>query len=94
MKSSKDRPCYKTCERLWGKIILGKILVFSLRILYNVFMRRKTNKTEVRNIQLSGGSYYVTLPIEIVRKLGWKERQKVVIRSTAGNKIEIKDWKK
>ena len=57
-------------------------------------MRRKTNKTEVRNIQQSGGSYYVTLPIEIVRKLGWKERQKVVIRSTAGNKIEIKDWKK
>ena len=53
---------------------------------------RKLNKTEVRNIQKSGGSYYVTLPIEIVRKLGWRERQKVVVNLKPGKKIEIKDW--
>lgn len=49
---------------------------------------------EIRNLQKSKGSYYVTLPIEIIRKLGWKERQKVVIRSIPGKRIEIKDWKK
>jgi len=55
---------------------------------------RKTNKTEVRNIQKSSGSYYITLPIGIIRKFGWKERQKVTVRPKPGKKIEIKDWKK
>ncbi|HLP86783.1 MAG TPA: AbrB/MazE/SpoVT family DNA-binding domain-containing protein [Candidatus Paceibacterota bacterium] len=50
-------------------------------------------KTNIRNIQKAGGSYFVTLPIEVVRELGWKEKQKVVITKTAGKKIEIKDWK-
>ena len=54
---------------------------------------RKTNQTNIRNIQKSGGSYCVTLPIEVVRGLGWKEKQKVVINRVAGKKIEIKDWK-
>jgi len=55
---------------------------------------RKTNKTEIRNIQQSGGSYYITIPIGIIRKFGWKERQKVVVRAKARKLIEIKDWKK
>jgi len=42
----------------------------------------------------SGGSYYITLPIGIVRKFGWKERQKVTVRPMPGKKVEIKDWKK
>jgi len=54
---------------------------------------RKTNQTEVRKIQKSGGSYYVILPIGVVRELGWQEKQKVVIRKVPGKKIEIKDWK-
>ena len=54
---------------------------------------RKLNQTNIRNIQKSGGSYYVTLPIEVIRDLGWKERQKVVIKKVSGKKIEIKDWK-
>ena len=54
---------------------------------------RKTNKTEVRNIQQSRGSYYITLPIGIIRKFGWKERQKVTVRAKAGKKIEIRDWR-
>lgn len=51
------------------------------------------NKTNTRSIQKLGGSYYVTLPIELVRELGWKEKQKVVITKALGKKIEIKDWK-
>lgn len=35
----------------------------------------------------------LTLPIEIIRALGWKEKQKVVVKKT-GSKIVIRDWKK
>lgn len=35
----------------------------------------------------------VTLPIQLVRKLGWKERQKVVVKLT-GRHLIIKDWRK
>ena len=55
---------------------------------------RKTNKTQIRKIQLSGGSYYITIPIDIIRTLGWKEKQKVIVNHVSGKKIEIKDWKK
>jgi hypothetical protein len=55
---------------------------------------RKTKDTKIRNIQRSKGSYYIIIPIDIIRELGWKERQKVIVEQTAGKKIEIKDWKK
>ena len=55
---------------------------------------RKISESKVRNIQQSGGAYYITLPIEIVRKFGWKERQKVVVSAKPGKRIEIKDWRK
>ena len=54
---------------------------------------RKLEKRNVRNIQRFKESYYVTLPIEIVRKLKWKERQKVVVKMR-GRGIAIADWKK
>lgn len=50
-----------------------------------------------RNIRkltkLGGKSIGLTLPIEIVRELGWKEKQKVVVKRVHGGVI-IKDWKK
>lgn len=50
-----------------------------------------------RNIRkltkLGGKSIGLTLPIEIVRELGWKEKQKVVVRRVHGG-VMIKDWKK
>ncbi len=55
--------------------------------------RRNLKNRNVRNIQRSHGSYYVTLPIEIVRELKWRERQKVVVKKS-GKGIGIKDWKK
>jgi len=54
---------------------------------------RKLEKRNVRNIQRFKESYYVTLPIEIVRELKWKERQKVVVKMR-GRGIAIADWKK
>lgn len=41
----------------------------------------------------SGGkSIGITLPIEIVRDLKWRERQKVVVERK-GKTITIRDWK-
>lgn len=40
-----------------------------------------------------GQSVGLTLPIEIIKKLGWREKQKVVVHSR-GKEIMIKDWQK
>ena len=55
--------------------------------------RRIMSEENVRNIQKSKRSYYVTLPIQIVREFGWRENQKVVVEKR-GKEIVIKDWKK
>jgi len=54
--------------------------------------RRSIPDENVRNIQKSRRSYYITLPIQIVRELKWREQQKVVVEKR-GNEITIKDWK-
>jgi len=51
----------------------------------------------VRKIQQgkAGRSYYITLPIDIIRKLKWQEHQKVrVVFNEKRKTILIKDWKK
>lgn len=35
----------------------------------------------------------ITLPIEEVRNLGWKERQKLVVKKIKGGLV-IRDWRK
>ncbi len=55
--------------------------------------RRKTDKSNVRSLtRLGRGSIGLTLPIELVRELGWRERQKVVVKKIRGG-VQIKDWK-
>ncbi len=40
--------------------------------------RRKSEDNNIRKLTKSGnGSIGLTLPIEVVRELGWKEKQKV-----------------
>ena len=56
-------------------------------------MRRKLEDKNIRKIFKNGSSYAVTLPIEIVRELKIKERQKVVVKKR-GKGILITDWKK
>lgn len=52
------------------------------------------NQKSVRKLtKLGGKSIGVTLPIEIVRELGWKEKQKVTVKRVRGG-VLIKDWKK
>ncbi len=56
--------------------------------------RRKTEDTSIRKLTKVGGkSIGLTLPIELVRELGWKEKQKVTVKRVHGG-VVIKDWKK
>jgi len=50
-------------------------------------------KTRKLSKVASGQSYSVTLPIEFIRHLKWKERQKLDI-TLEGDTLIIKDWKK
>lgn len=56
-----------------------------------------TQKLKNKNIRKltrmgsGGGSLGLTIPKELVTKLSWKERQKVVVRKS-GKKLTIEDW--
>ena len=57
--------------------------------------RRKLNERNIRKItKIAGGtSYAITLPIDVIRRWGWKERQKVELVVDDKKKvIKIKDW--
>ncbi|MDA3815337.1 MAG: hypothetical protein PF549_03145 [Patescibacteria group bacterium] len=56
--------------------------------------RKKLEDRNIRKLTKVGKkSISVTLPIEIVRELGWREKQKVVVKRVHGG-VEIKDWRK
>lgn len=55
---------------------------------------RKHNEQNIRKLtKLGGKSLAVTLPVELVAKLKWKEKQKVVVKKIRGGLV-IRDWKK
>ena len=46
---------------------------------------------EIRKVtRIAKRSYGVVIPMEFIKKLGWKERQKIVV-TLRGKKITIKD---
>ena len=57
--------------------------------------RRSLEERNIRKLTRTGRgkSIGLTLPIEIVRELKWRDRQKVVVKKS-GKKIIIEDWKK
>jgi len=55
--------------------------------------RRKLGKEKIRNIQKSHGTYTVSIPIDLMRELGWQERQRVVIERSTKGKLTISDYK-
>ena len=56
--------------------------------------RRKIQDKNIRKLtRVGNASIGLTLPIGMVRKLRWREKQKVVVE-LKGKKIIIKDWKK
>ena len=56
-------------------------------------MRRNTYDKNIRKIAKLGNSYALTLPIDLVRELGWKKTQKVTI-TKRGQGLLIQDWEK
>jgi hypothetical protein len=57
-------------------------------------MAKQTTDKSVRKLtKLGGKSIGLTLPIDIVRELKWREKQKVVVKRVRGG-VVIKDWKK
>ena len=57
--------------------------------------RRTIENRSIRNLQKTAGgsTYIVSLPIEVIRELKWKVKQKLVVKRY-GDGILIKDWKK
>lgn len=55
-------------------------------------MRRKLEDRSTRKLAKRGNSYMVTLPIDLVRELNWKDKQKLTIKRTRGGLV-IRDWK-
>ncbi|HBC78249.1 MAG TPA: hypothetical protein DEO60_11225 [Bacteroidales bacterium] len=55
------------------------------------------NKLEEENIRsltkVGGSSYAVTIPREFIRKMKWKEKQKLEVKLYK-DRIIIRDWKK
>ena len=55
-------------------------------------MRKIINRS-IRKIFKSGNSYAITLPIELVKELNWRETQKLVVKKR-GNSLVVSDWEK
>lgn len=55
--------------------------------------RRKLSEENIRKIQKVSRSYYVTIPIEIIRAFGWQNGKNVIVRKRGAREIVIKDWK-
>jgi len=54
---------------------------------------RDIEDREVRKLGKRGPSVGLTVPIEAVRKLGLRVKQKVTVR-LSGKKLVVEDWKK
>jgi antitoxin component of MazEF toxin-antitoxin module len=54
---------------------------------------RKYSQRNVRKITRTGSSLSVSVPVAMLKKLGWREKQKVVVKKIHGG-VQIKDWKK
>lgn len=55
---------------------------------------RRAGKRNVRSLtKVANSSFGITFPIELIRKLGWRSRQKLTV-SQKGKKLIVKDWKK
>lgn len=55
---------------------------------------RRTEKKNIRSLtKIAGKSFGITFPIELIRKLGWRARQKLTV-TPKGKKLIVKDWRK
>ncbi len=50
------------------------------------------NVRKLTRMGRAGSSIGLTIPKELATELGWRERQKVIVRKS-GSKLIIEDWK-
>lgn len=64
--------------------------IFKLNL--NIYMaRHKNTERGIRKLTRLGDSYAITLPIDLIRELSWREKQKVeVVRR--GKTLVVRDW--
>lgn len=68
--------------------------IFNYVIDYIFMGMRKQGEQNIRKLtKLGGKSLAVTLPIDMVAKLGWREKQKVRVIAK-GKHLIIRDWEK
>jgi len=53
--------------------------------------RRKIEDRNTRKLVRAGASLTVSIPTEIIRKLKWREKQRVVVKRR-GKGVTIVDW--
>lgn len=56
-------------------------------------MSKKTDKSVRKLTKLGGKSIGLTLPIELVRELGWREKQRVIVKKVKGG-FTVRDYRK
>lgn len=62
-------------------------------LIKTIMARRRIEDKNIRKLSRIGNkSIGLTLPIDMVRELGWREKQKVMVKRVHGG-ILIKDWK-
>lgn len=54
--------------------------------------RRKIGQEKIRSIQKTRNTYTVSIPIELMRELGWREKQRVTITRSGSGKLIITDY--
>jgi bifunctional DNA-binding transcriptional regulator/antitoxin component of YhaV-PrlF toxin-antitoxin module len=51
-----------------------------------------SNRAPYRKLtRLGKNSFYVVVPRDVIRKLGWRERQKLTVKQR-GKRVVIEDW--
>jgi len=56
--------------------------------------RRKLEDRNIRKLGKGATSYFVTLPVEAIRDLGWKKAQKLVVEvDHRHQELVIRDWR-
>lgn len=58
-----------------------------------VYTMKLKDKSIRKITRIGKTSLVVTLPVEMVRGLGWKEKQKLIVKRVRGG-LFFKDWKK
>ena len=73
----------------------GRKINYVIKYVISFIMRRRSLKEKnIRKLtRLGRSSLGITIPIEMIRYLGWRERQKVVVKRR-GKKLTVEDWKR